>query len=92
VTDIPWPVRLPTRGQRAGLGLAVTDDAGHDEIGVVERGAMGVREGVAELAALVDRARGLGRDVAGHAVRERELAEQVLHPGRVPGHAGDISL
>ena len=92
MTDIPWPVRCQLVASGPGLGLAVTDDAGHDEIGVVERGAMGVREGVAELAALVDRARGLGRDVAGHAAREREPAEQVLHPGRVPGHAGDISL
>ena len=33
-------VRLPARGQRAGLGLAVADDAAHDQIRVVERGAV----------------------------------------------------
>ena len=46
------------------------------EVGVVERGAERVRERVAELASLVDRARRLGRDVARDAARERELAEE----------------
>ena len=50
-------VRVPARGERPGLGLAVADHAGHDQVGVVERGAVGVRQRVAELAALVDRAR-----------------------------------
>ena len=50
-------VGMPRGGQRAGLRLAVADDAGDDQIGVVERGAEGVAERVAELAAFVDRAR-----------------------------------
>ena len=36
-------VRVPARGQRPGLGLAVADDAGDEQVGVVERGAVGVR-------------------------------------------------
>ena len=53
----------------------------HDEqVGVVERRAEGVRERVAELAALVDRARRLGRDVARDPARERELAEERPQP------------
>ena len=55
---------MPAGGERSGLGLAVADDAADEEIGVVERGAVGVGERVAELAALVDRAGRLGRDVA----------------------------
>ena len=47
---------MPARGQRPGLRLAVADDAEDDEIRVVEGRAEGVDEGVAELAALVDRA------------------------------------
>ena len=50
-------VRVPARGQRPGLRLAVADDAGHDEVGVVERRAERVGQRVAELAALVDGAR-----------------------------------
>ncbi len=37
-------VRVPARRERAGLGLTVADDAGDDQVGVVERGAEGVRE------------------------------------------------
>ncbi len=75
---------MPARRQRAGLRLAVADDAGHDETGIVERRAVRMREGIAELAALVDRARGLRGDVARHPARERELAEQLVHAGRIP--------
>ena len=72
-------VRVPARRERARLGLAVADDAADEQVRVVERGAVGVHERVAELAALVDRARRLGRDVARDAAGERELAEQLAH-------------
>ena len=71
---------MPARRERPGLRLAVADDAGDDQVGVVERRAERVRERVAELAALVDRARRLGRDVRGDAARERELAEERAEP------------
>ena len=76
-------VGVPARGERSGLGLAVADDAADHQIRVVERGAVGVRQRVAELAALVDRPRRLRRDVARDAARERELAEE-------PAHALDV--
>ena len=72
-------VRVPAGGERPGLRLAVADHAADDQVRVVERGAVGVDERVAELAALVDRARRLGRDVARDAAREGELAEQLVH-------------
>ena len=71
---------MPARGERPGLGLAVADDAGDEQVGVVEGGAEGVRERVAELAALVDRARRLRRGVARDAAGERELAEELAQP------------
>src|SRR5262249_57395077 len=52
-------VAPPAGGERPGLGLAVADDAGDDQVGVVEGGPESVAEGVAELAALVDAAGGL---------------------------------
>ena len=76
---------MPARRQRPGLRLAVADHAGDDQVRVVERGAVGVRERVAQLAALVDRAGRLRRDVAGNAAGERELGEQPLHPLLVLG-------
>ena len=70
-------VRVAARGERAGVRVAVAHDAAHDEVWVVECGTVRVREGVPELAALVDRAGGLGRDVAWDPAWERELAEQL---------------
>ena len=68
---------MPARRERAGLGLAVADDARDEQVGVVERRPERVRERVAELAALVDRAGRLRRGVARDAARERELAEEL---------------
>ena len=45
---------MPARCQRSSLRFAVADDAGNDQIGVVEGRSVGVREGVAELAAFVN--------------------------------------
>src|SRR5687768_2349705 len=58
-------IAVPARGERPGLGLAVADDAGNDQVWVVEGGPVGVAQGVAELAALMDTARRLRRDVTG---------------------------
>src|SRR5581483_9312122 len=69
-------VAVPAGGQRPGFRLAVADDAGNDQIRVVEGGAVGVAQGVAQLAALVDAAGGLRGDVAGDAAGEAELLEQ----------------
>ena len=76
-------VRVPARGQRARLRLAVADDAADEQIGVVERCSVGVRDGVAELAPFVDRARCLRRDVARDAAGERELAKELAEAGLV---------
>ncbi len=78
-------VAVPARRERPGLGLAVPDDAGDEQVGIVEGGALGVHERVAELAPLVDRARRLRRRVAGDAAGEGELLEEDLDPLRVLG-------
>ena len=78
-------VGVPRAGQRPGLRLAVADHAGDEQVGVVERRAVGVRERVPELAALVDGAGRLRRHVGGDAAGERELAEELAHPLGVLG-------
>ena len=72
-------VRVPARRERSGLRLAVSDHRRNEQVGVVERGAVGVTERVAELAALVDRAGRLRRGVTRDATGEGELPEQLLH-------------
>ncbi len=77
---------VPACGQRAGLGLAVADDAGHHQVGVVEGGAVRVRERVPQLAALVDGSGRLRCHVTGDAAGEGELAEQPPHALHVLRH------
>ena len=78
-------IGVPARGQRTGLGLAITDDAGDQQARVVERGAVGVRQRVTELTALMDRPGGLRRHMAWDAAGEGELPEQPAQPLGIPG-------
>jgi hypothetical protein len=64
------------------------DHAGHHQVRVVEGGAVGVHERVAELAALVDRTRRLGSHMAGDPAGKGELPEQLSHPVDTFGDAG----
>ena len=68
---------MPTRRERAGLGLAVTDDAGNEQVGVVVRRTVRMHECVPELTAFMDRAGSFRRDVARDPTGKRELAEEL---------------
>ena len=72
-------VAVPRGCQRAGLRLAVTDNHGCDQVGVIQHRTEAVRQRITQFTALVDGARGLRSNVAGNAARERELLEQALH-------------
>lgn len=81
-------VRMPGRGERSGLRLAVADDAGDQQTGVVEGGSIGVGECVSQLPALVNGPRRLRCHMARHAAGEGELPEQCAHARSVPRDAG----
>ena len=81
-------VGMPRRGQRTGLRLAVADDAGDDEIGIVEHRPERMAERIAQLAALVDRARALRRRVAGNSSGKRKLNEELPKPGLILADVG----
>src|SRR5215813_7229805 len=70
---------MPTRGQGPGFSLAITDNAGNDQVGIVVGGAVRVRDSIPELSALVHGAWCFRRDVARNATREGELGEEALH-------------
>ncbi len=82
-------VRVPAGRQRAGLRLAVSDDAEDGEVRVVESRAVGVKERVAQLAAFVYGSGRLGCDVARDAAWKRELPEELPHAG---GVCGDVRV
>ncbi len=79
---------MPGRRQRAGLGLTVPDHAGHQQIRIVQRGAVGVRQRVAQFAPFVQGTRRLRRHMAGHAAGRGELREQPVHARLVPADIG----
>ena len=72
-----------------GFGLAVADDAGDDQIGIVEGRAIGVRKRIAKFAAFVDGTRRFRRHMAGNAAGEGKLFEQPLHS---LGVLGDVRI
>ena len=76
---------MPGRGQGTRLRFAVAHDTGCDQIRVVEYGAEGVSQRIAQFAALVDGARRFRCHVAGDAAGEGELLKQFLHAFCVPG-------
>ena len=76
-------VAVPAGRERPGLRLAVADDAGDDQVRVVEGRAIGMAQRIAEFAAFMDAARRFRRNVAGNAAGEAELLEQPLHAFRV---------
>ena len=74
---------MPRRRQGPRLCLTISDDAGDDQIGIVERHAIRVRQAIAEFTSFVDRARSFGRDVAADVPGEGELLEELPHSFRV---------
>src|SRR6266851_2355778 len=71
---------MPTCRQWAGFRFAVSNDATHQQIGIVERRSIRMSNGVTEFAALVNRSRRFRGNVTRNAPRKRELLEEMLQP------------
>src|SRR5664280_2349587 len=72
--------RLPATFEGAGLGFSVANDAGNNQIGIVECGAKRMNQRVTKLTTLMHRIRNVRPAVAGNPARRRELAEHESHP------------
>ena len=81
-------VGMPRRGQWSGFSLAVADDAGNNEIGIVKHRPERMAERITQLAALVDRARALRRCVAGNSSGKRKLNKELPKPGLILADVG----
>src|ERR1700730_2663968 len=71
-------VGVPARGERAGFRLAVADDTGDDQIRIVERRPIGMDQGIAQFAPLMDRSGSFRCDMAWDALRPGELPKEAL--------------
>ena len=76
-------VGMPRSGERPGFRLAIADNAGDDEIGIIEHRPERMAQRIAQLAALVNRARALRRCMAGNSSGKRKLSKELLKPGLV---------
>src|SRR5579871_5192209 len=76
-------VGMPRRGERPGFRLAIADDAGNEEIGIVEHRSERMAEGIAQLPALVDGAGALRRRMAGNSTGKRKLRKELPQPGLI---------
>ena len=74
---------MPGGGERTGFRLAVSDHTRDDQIRVVECGTVGVRKGIAELTALVNRPGRFRRRVTGNSAWKRELPKQLAQSLRI---------
>src|SRR6266446_276627 len=73
-------VGMPTRGERTSFRLTVADDAGHDQIRIVECRAVCMDEAITEFAPFMDRPGSFRRDMTWDAVRPGELPKEPLQP------------
>src|ERR1700733_9119468 len=82
---------MPGGCERAGLRLAIAHGDGDNEIGIIERRSISMRDGVAKLAAFVNRTRRLWGAVRSDSSGKRELPEK-LEQARFVATLGGIDL
>jgi hypothetical protein len=68
---------MPRGRQWSGLCLAISNNDAHNEVGIVERGAKGVRDAVSQFASLMNRPGNLGRAMTPKLARKRKSAEEL---------------
>src|SRR5664279_5710568 len=76
-------VGLPCGSQGARFRFTVADDAGDNQIGIVECGPESMTERVSQLAAFVNGPRRRRCNMAGNPTRKRELLKQLFQPNFV---------
>ena len=70
-------IRMPGGGKRTGFRLAIAYRDGDDEIRIIERRSVSMGDGVAKLAAFVNRTRRFRRAVRADSSGKRELPEEL---------------
>src|ERR1700685_871830 len=81
-------IRMPRGSQRTALGLTVTHGHSNNEIRIIERGTVGMRDGITQLAAFVNRSGSCRSAVRTDSAGERKLLEEFEQPGLIPTLVG----
>ena len=76
-------VGVPRRGQRPGFGLAIANDTGDDEVGIVEHGPERMAERIPQLPTFVNGPGALRRGVTWNPTWKRKLPKELLQPGLI---------
>src|SRR5207245_10663719 len=66
-------VRMPACGEGSGLGFAVTDYAADEQVGIVERRAVGMRNRITQFTAFMNGSRRFRSDVTRNSARTRVM-------------------
>jgi hypothetical protein len=74
---------VPGCRQRPGLCFTIANNTGGDEIGIIEHGAISMRQRIAQLSAFMDRARSIRSGVAWYAAGKGELLEKPAYSGLI---------
>src|ERR1700753_2140096 len=72
-------VAVPAGCKRTSLALTISDHGQSDEVWMIENGAKGMRDGIAQLATLVDATWRFGCAVTANAAWEGKLLEEDAH-------------
>ena len=81
VTDrVQELVGMPSGGQRAGLGFPIANHYSDQQVGIIVSGAKGVRDAVAQFAALMNGTGRLRRAVTADPAGEGKFFEELAHP------------
>ncbi len=81
-------VRVPGSSQGAGFRFTIADHTGDNRLGIIESYAVGMGKAVAQLATLMNRARGFGGAVAADTPREGKLFKEAAHAFGIGGDIG----
>src|SRR5690348_15529488 len=82
-TSIEEFVAVPGCRERARFRFAVANDAGRDQVGIVQHGAEGMGQGITQFATFVDRTWCLWRRMAWYSAWKGELPEKPAQTGFV---------
>src|SRR5581483_1517301 len=79
---------MPRRCRRSRFRLPIAHDARNDQLGIVERCTEGCRQGIAELASLVNCAGNAGIKMTRETARPRKGSDKFMQTGGVKGQCG----